>query len=222
MELFLRQEIESRPLPINSRLPVSLSTFKFAVSLIFELMQQEGAALVSKKWLRVFPSSRRRCFGKALSQARGRFQITVRQVKVARLAGEYIHLQTHGLTQFRTRVTGLERYWEGLYFLCTSSRRQDSIASKCWSPAHCRPSNSQSHLISNSCKRKERRRVCSSLLGPSLRRQRRGVGAKGAVLDVGSSSTRCEAPLARARVKTSKHHPTGVSALCLKNNCATF
>ena len=125
----------------------------------------------------------------------------------------------HGLAQIRTSVTGWSWYWEGLHFLCTSSRRQDSIASKSWSPAHCRHSNFQSHLIS----RKERRRMCSSILGPSLRRQRRGVGAKGAVLarssklvlvglrtsdrvlyDVG---TCCEAPLARSRedIKTPSH-----------------
>ena len=37
---------------------------------------------------------------------------------------------------------------------------------------------------------------------------------------VGSLSTCCQ--LARARVKPSQHHPTGVSGLCLKNKCATF
>ena len=42
------RDFESRRLPIDARLPVSLSTFKFAVSLIIELMQQEGAALVSQ------------------------------------------------------------------------------------------------------------------------------------------------------------------------------
>ena len=38
--------------------------------------------------------------------AKDRFQITVRQVKVARFAGEYVYLQIHGLTPFRTRATG--------------------------------------------------------------------------------------------------------------------
>ena len=96
------------------------------------------------------------------------------------------------------------------------------------------PSISQSHSTSILCSRKK--------LGPLLRRRRRGVGATGAVLahssllvlegsrisdrvlsGVGSLSTCCEAPLARARLKPSEHHPTGVLGLCLKKKkCATF
>ena len=74
----------------------------------------------------------------------------------------------------------LERHCEGHHFLCTSSRRQDSIASPAHCPPtrgcpfHCRHSSTQSHSISILCSMKE--------LGPSLQRHRRGVGAAGAFL----------------------------------------
>ena len=59
-----------------------------------------------QKWLKVFPSVGRRRVGKALFRARNRFHITVRQVKVAHFAGEYVYLQFHSLTPYRTCVTG--------------------------------------------------------------------------------------------------------------------
>ena len=87
-----------------------------------------------QKWIKVFPSSGRRRVGKALFQARNRFHITVHPVKIARSAGEYTSLQNHGLTQFRTRVTG----WNGavrVSTFCARRRRQDSVAS----PVHYPP-----------------------------------------------------------------------------------
>ena len=106
------------------------------------------------------------------------FQITVRQVKVARFAGECFYLQIRGLTQFRRRVTG----WSNTGRVSTSCVRRHADRTNCkqerWSPAHCpstrgcqfqcRPSNTQSHLSSNSCKKKERRLMCYPSISHSI------------------------------------------------------
>ena len=161
-----------------------------------------------------------------LSQARDGFQITALRVKTARIASERVQTQSHPVS-ILCNLT--ERHWEGLHFRHSTSRRQNSFPRTRWIPDRCSSNRSS----------EEQRKI--HLLGPSLRRHRRGVGAKGAVsahgfelvhegsrvsdrdlFGVGSLSICCEAPLARGRVKPSEHHPTGVSGLCLKNKCATF
>ena len=120
----------------------------------------------------------------------------------------------------------------------------------CW--RICLPSISQSYSISNLCDRFEQyvSTFCVRRRADRIQSQARDDAARSIVdiqmrsltqfrscvalvlersrisdrdfFGVGSLSTCCEAPLARARLKPSEHHPTGVSGLCLKNKCATF
>ena len=174
-ELIPEQGMDSRPLSMKSKLPISLTdvfTSEFTVSFNSEhvgaapggsplpayaissmelIFKQEICVLTvdihvrslthfrthatgrsstgEQKWLKVFPFSRRRHVGKTLFQAKDRFQITVRQVKIARFAGECLpsNSRSHSISNSCNRQ---EQHWEGLHFLCTSSRQPDSIASK--------------------------------------------------------------------------------------------
>ena len=70
--------------------------------------------LASSRWQGSFPDRRG-------------FQITVRQVKVARFGGECSYLQIRGLTQFRTRVTG----WSNTGRVSTSCVRRHADRTNC-------------------------------------------------------------------------------------------
>ena len=174
-----------------------------------------------QKWLKVVSSIGRRRVGKALLQARNRIHFAVHPVQKAPFPGK--------IPFSFTVLVHFERVWQARTIL------GGSPLSVYVTPTglHLEPIPLSTHSIlpvplstSKSAVSLGFDLVYHEGSGPSLRRHR-GVGATGAVLAhssllvlegsrisdrdlfvVGTLSTCCEAPLARARLKPSEHHPT--------------